>query len=86
MESREIAWQNVMWSRVGTFMKVDCSTAALSGCMCVCMSMHTGRKATLSLAVSALIPERVKWTWSGEVLVPSSPMEDFRVCEHRKQR
>lgn len=32
----------------------------------------------LSLAVSALIPERVKWTWSGESLVPEIPSQGLR--------
>ena len=82
MESREIELQNVMdWGRVGTFMKVLCSPAAFV-CVYVCAHLYIWRKARLSLGVSTLIPEKVKckeWTWSGEVLVPGSPMEDLRV-------
>lgn len=45
-------------------------------CVYICMGMYTGRKAMSSQAVSALIPDRVKWR---VFLVPSSPTEVFRV-------
>lgn len=71
MKSTETGWHNVVErGRVGTIIEVLCV------CVYICMGMYTGRKATSSQAVSALIPDRVKWR---VFLVPSSPTEVFRV-------
>lgn len=65
---------------MGTFMKVLCSPAVLSLCLYICMGMYTGTKTTSSLAVSTLIPDRVKWRGSCAEF-PNEGLQSLRVQE-----